>query len=220
MRMRHLLVTVISLLSWIGQAHAHPHIFIEAGLDFIFDDQNQLTAVRVSWTYDDLYSLLVIQDLGLDNDYDGRLTPREQEKLTGFDMRWVEGFEGDLYVLKDGPPITLGGPRDYTAKLIDGRVVTTHVRDLDTQIAVGDEPLIFQIYDPGFYTAYEITGPNRIQGGAACSTQVFVPDIDEANQVLLDALKELGADVSADEAGFPAVGANFAEEVRLTCASQ
>jgi hypothetical protein len=45
-----------------------------------------------------------------------------------------------------------------------------------------------------------------------------VPDLDEAEQQLLAALSEYTPDVDL-EAEFPAVGANFAEEVRVSCAA-
>lgn len=75
---------------------AHPHIFVNTGLSFVVDDQNRLTHVQVTWAYDELYSLLLTEDLGVDSDYDGVLTAADTALLTGFDMQWIEGFNGDL----------------------------------------------------------------------------------------------------------------------------
>jgi ABC-type uncharacterized transport system substrate-binding protein len=45
-------------------ANAHPHIFIDSGVEVIFDSQGQMTALRISWAYDDFHSLLAIEDRG------------------------------------------------------------------------------------------------------------------------------------------------------------
>ncbi len=202
-----------------GNVQAHPHIFIDTGLHLLFDTDGRLAAVRVVWTYDELYSLFVLEDLGLDADYDGALTEAEKAKLNGFDMEWVPGYEGDTYGLLGGAKIALSGPMEHTADLVDGRIVTTHVRALADRIEVGETPVIFQVYDPTYYTAYTLSLPTRIEGRSDCSAQVFVPDMTEANQALLDALREIGADETLEDYDFPAVGANFAEEIRLLCAS-
>ncbi len=199
-------------------ATAHPHIFIDAGIDPIFDSGGRLTAIRVTWTYDDYYSLLVLQDRGLDPDFDGELTAAEQAELDGFDMNWLPGFAGDTHGLYNGAPVGLSGPQDFSASLKDGRITTVHVRTLDQPIEVGAEPVIFQAYDPEYYTAYTLSLPPVIEGREGCTAEVFVPAPTAQSQILLDALAEVGADETLADAGIPAVGAQFAEEVRVTCA--
>jgi polyphosphate kinase len=211
------MMTLFSCLA-AGPALAHPHVFIDTGIEILLNDRNEATGLRITWTYDDLYSLYIVGDMGLDPDWDGSLTPDEVAKLSGFDMKWIEGFEGDTYALMAGAPLALSGPRDWTAGYAGGKITSTHVRDFAAPVPVGDEPLIVQAYDPGYYTAYSIPGDPVVTGGAGCTAQVFVPDLDEAEKALQAALSEYTPDVDL-EAEFPAVGANFAEEVRLTCAA-
>jgi ABC-type uncharacterized transport system substrate-binding protein len=203
-------------------ARAHPHMFLDTSLQVMLDASLRVASVQITWVYDDLSSLQYIADLGLDMDGDGVLTAAERETLTGFDMNWDEGFAGDSYVLVGGVDMPLSRPRDWTADYVDGRIVTSHIRDLQSPSpanAAGE--VIVQTYDPGFYAAYTIksaivTGPD----GAvlpACAAQIFVPDLDAADQILLAALAEYTADEDI-EADFPAVGAAYAEEVRVTCA--
>ena len=75
-------------------ALAHPHVLIDTGLKLVTDAEGMLVGVEVQWTYDDLYSMLLFEDMGVDNDHDGRLNPAEIAFLDGFDMQWVPGFEG------------------------------------------------------------------------------------------------------------------------------
>lgn len=201
-----------------GAASAHPHIFIDTGLRLGFDAQGRLASVRVIWSYDDLYSLLTFEDLGLDPDADGTLTDDELARLNGFDMAWIEGYDGDLKVNVGDMPLTLTGPLEWTTRVEQGRIVTMHTRAFETPVEVGSGGVSFRIYDPGFYTAYTVVLDTAIEGRAGCTAQLWRPDLTEANQQLLDALAELGATESVEDAGFPAVGAAFADEIRLTCA--
>lgn len=201
-----------------GPALAHPHVWIDTRVEVILNDRNEATGLRISWTYDDLYSLYIVGDMGLDPDWDGKLTAEEEARLSGFDMAWLDGFEGDTYALMAGAPLKLSGPRDWTAGYAGGKITSTHVRDFAAPVPVGAEPLVIQAYDPGYYTAYSIDTQVVLTGGAGCTAQVFEPDLDAADAALQEALKEFTPGIDL-EAEFPAVGANFAEEVRLTCAA-
>jgi ABC-type uncharacterized transport system substrate-binding protein len=200
-----------------GPAGAHPHVFIDTGIEVILNDRNEATALRITWTYDDLYSLYVVGDMGLDPDWDGKLTDEEAARLSGFDMKWEEGFAGDTYALIGGAALELSRPTDWTASYDGAKITSTHLRTFAAPVPVGADPLIVQAYDPGYYVAYSIPNNAVLTGGKGCTAQVFVPDLNEAEQKLMDALKEYTPDVDV-EADYPAVGANFAEEVRVTCA--
>ena len=50
---------------------AHPHVFIDTGLEIIFDAEGRLTHVKVTWNYDDLYSLLLAEDYKVDTPGEG-----------------------------------------------------------------------------------------------------------------------------------------------------
>jgi ABC-type uncharacterized transport system substrate-binding protein len=206
------------LVAGVGPALSHPHVWIDTTVEVILNAENEATGVRIGWTYDDLYSLYVVGDMGLDPDWDGKLTPDEMARLSGFDMNWDPDFPGDTYALLGDQPLALSRPKDWTASYGEGKITSTHLRSFDAPIPLAEVPLILQVYDPGYYVAYAIPFDPVVTGGTGCTAQVFVPDIDAAEQELLDALSEFTPDIDL-EAEFPAVGAKFAEEVRVTCAA-
>jgi ABC-type uncharacterized transport system substrate-binding protein len=197
-------------------AAAHPHVFIGTGLSLVLDDRNRLAAIRITWSYDELSSLLILEERGLDPDYDGVLTPEELDSLNGFDMEWMEGFAGDTYAAADGAALVLGPPVDHVTTMEDGRIVTTHTR------SVNPSPLATAIsvkaYDPTFYTAYEISRGVSVEGGAGCEAQVVPADLDAAYTMLEEILYGPRSGEWSEEE-FPEVGEAFADEVRLSCAS-
>lgn len=203
------------LMIWAGGAQAHPHVFVETRLEILVDDRNRATGVRISWTYDDMTSLALIVDRGLDPDFDGVLTPEEQAQINGFDMHWPPDVAGDTYALLGDKPLTLSRPVEWTTAYTDARLTSTHLRVFDAPVEVRDVPLVIQAYDSGYYTAYTVEEA-KVTGGTGCSAEIFVPDPEKADQTLIAALAELSPSEDA-EVQFPAVGAAFAEEARVTC---
>ena len=200
-----------------GTASAHPHVFVDTGIEVIFDAQGRASALRIRWHYDDLFSLLIMEDRGFDADFDGVLTDQESAALQGFDMGWDPGFAGDTYALSGVSPLILSAPQEWTADYVDGRIASTHVRQIEPPVLLSEQSLIVQVYDPGFYTAYHIDPATVLTGAAAgCSAQAFEPDLATADAILQAAIDEQAgsADVEGD---FPAIGAAYSEEVRVTC---
>ena len=197
---------------------AHPHVFIDAGVEVIFDADGRASALRITWSYDELYSLSIITDRGFDPDGDGVLTADEKKALSGFDMKWDADFAGDTYALQGDEPLMLSDPADWTADYADGKLISTHVRTLEAPLDLGSVPLVVQAYDPSFYVAYRIVGTPVLTGNAACTAQVFEPDMAAADAILAAAMEELNGSDDPEQ-GFPAVGAAYADEVRVTCAA-
>jgi polyphosphate kinase len=197
---------------------AHPHIFINTGLVFVVDPQNRLTHVQITWEYDELYSLLVTEDMGVDDDYDGVLTQEDMAKLTGFDMQWIEGYNGDLVGTFEGQPLTLSAPTAPTATLNDGKIITTHVRRIENMPTL-TAPVSFKPYDGTYYTAYEVRLPVMVQGRPDCNIMLDEPDIRGALALTQAEMAAIPPDADMEAMGFGDIGARFATEVVVSCAA-
>ena len=195
-------------------ALAHPHIFIDAGIAFIFNDAGQLAAVKVDWSYDDFYTMVQLDDMGIDKDGDGVITVKEQEKLTGFDTQWLDGFEGDLAVTFADERITLGGATQATAELIDGRLLTTHIRYFDKPLDMTKGDISLRVYDPTYYTAYTLDLGAEVINRKTCEMTQIPADLGKAYDIVENLL--YGSSTQDD---YPAVGEHFADTLTLTCAS-
>ena len=55
---------------------AHPHVFVDATVE-VLTDAGAVTGVRLVWSYDDFFSLMLTEDLGVDTDGDLILTDAE-----------------------------------------------------------------------------------------------------------------------------------------------
>lgn len=200
---------VVAVLGLGGPAGAHPHVFMETALEVIRDEAGRAAALRVTWTYDPFFSLVLITERGLDPDADGVLTEAETAALQGFDMAWEPGFPGDTYAFAGERAVGLSGPRDGVARYEGGQIISSHIRDLAEPVA---GLLVVKNYDPTYYTEYTI----REIVAEGCETEVIAPELTEAEREMQAMLAEIPADVDV-EMGFPEVGALFAQEVRVTC---
>jgi ABC-type uncharacterized transport system substrate-binding protein len=195
---------------------AHPHIFIDTGFDLYFDDKGALTEIKVTWSYDAFYSLLITQDMGLDLDGDGLLTDVELTMLQGFDMNWSEGYDGDLVASADGKPVPLSAPQDYSAAFVLGRITTVHTR-------VVQEPklllnaLQLRPRDPTYYTAYDVTYPVTLHGIESCETTLQKPQETGALIALQKRLSGLPAEADPADIGISDAGDMLATLVNVSC---
>jgi ABC-type uncharacterized transport system substrate-binding protein len=214
-------LALIAALVAPAPALAHPHVFVDVRFGLVFDAGGQLSAVKVHWSYDELFSLMLVEDEGADRDQDGALSAEEAEALRGFDMDWSGGFPGDTWLTAGGAEVALTpGPQDWETGWRDGRLWSVHTRTLAAPLDVAAGDVVIRAYDPGYYVAYAIDEATEFEGRGDCRTEVWVPDLDAAQEELLASLKEYLPGDDLSDAGFPEVGEQFAEELRLTCSGR
>lgn len=193
----------------VGQAH--PHVFIDTTLRAVVDENGTFKGLEIQWAYDDFYSLLIFADMGLDSDGDGRLRDDEIQRLDGFDLQWVDGYQGDSYARQGETPIILGAPEGRGTKVEGGRIISTHFRAADVPAA----GLEIKAFDPTFYTAYELVGQVEVDG--PCTAIVEPADLDAAYSTLEELLYATPSNEATDY--YPEVGEKFADTVMLSCES-
>lgn len=198
---------------WPSAPEAHPHIFVDAGLRLIVED-GVVTAVEVTWLYDELYTLILMEDYGLDPDFDLVLTDDEVSSTLGFDLNWSHGFEGGLVMRRGTVELALGEPSAVSLELLaEGQIRTTHRRAVTDP--GGADALVAQVYDPEFYVAFEMTGEMAVEG-EVCTPELIRADLDAAYASLELAMDAIGGAVAAED-NFPEVGGLFADRVVFTC---
>ena len=207
---RRTLTITAALLCAAAPVNAHPHAFVDVALRFQGDGQGRLTGVEVTWSYDEFFSLLILSDMGLDPDGDGRLTDDELAHLEGFDLEvWPDGFEGDLYIHAGEEKIALDHPQPTGVALEDGRIVASHRRSFGPVKADG---LRVEPYDPTYFVDYTLTGPVVLPEG--CAHTITEPDLDESQRAFRDMVADLGAEEQYD--GIE-VGNLFSDVMVISC---
>lgn len=183
----------------------------------IYDEAGDV-AVHLDWRYDEFFSLLVTSDLGLDMDGDMVLTAAEQKRLETEIAAWPPDFAGDLEVMQGDTVLPLGEKYAHSMVYEDGIFTERHTRPVDDVTPAA--PLRIRVYDPAFYTAYDLTGPVTVEGRDDCTVEIIRADLDAAYALAESLTGE--ADLSNDDplAYFPAIGDAFADTIEITCAGR
>ncbi len=198
-----------------GPVAAHPHAFTDTAFRLILGADGRAEAVEITWVYDELTSLMVVEDRGVDPSGTGQASEEERVVLQGFDQNWDPGFPGDFYIRQGGRDLVLSAPFDQVADYRDGKLVSTFRRRIEPP-ADASIPLSVQSYDPTFYTAYTVTSAG-VEGGDDCAVATIPADTAAAQEKFGAALAAIPADQVPDESQFGDVGRLFADEVRITC---
>jgi polyphosphate kinase len=204
-------ILAVLLVQAPAAGQAHPHIFIDGGVDFRFDAEGRLAGLQVTWIYDAMTSLLMLDDLGIDGTVP--LEAGDRQRLAAYQTSWEAGFDGDSYLRDGDRRIALSGPLDPGSEIRDGKVVITFRRDVEMPFHPGTDT-VAEIYEPTYFTAYAITETPRLEGGAEGCRAEVVPFRPSASlRPLLDKLGAVPIDATPDED----LGRLFADKVRLTC---
>lgn len=189
-------------------ASAHPHVWIDARFEVVFDAQEQVSALRVDWRFDEFYSLFAIE--GLDSNGDGRLDPAELQPLAELNVTSLKEYGYFTEVLADGEPLAFDDARDYASRYEDGILSLTFEIPLAAPVDPRVARVRFRSYDPTFYIAIEpaLQDPVSFAGASPASCRAVVEE-DSPPEVL-----------SLSESDFldPAANQNFGKLYATTLA--
>ena len=196
-------------------AVAHPHVFVDATVE-VLTEAGAVTGVRLVWTYDDLFSLMLTEDLGLDTDGDLVLTDEEAAQLEANVVDWPPDYSGDLVISSGETDLSLASPEDHGASLSEGKVIETHRRPLVSPAPATAAPVTVKVFDPFYYVAYTVTDVT-VTGDPSCQATLVKVD-PVAAQAEVDATwAGLDWASAAPDVELPPIGEAFTDRVEVRC---
>lgn len=216
---RHLLAWSACFLTSV--AWAHPHLWIDAKVALAFNAQGQVTEIRQTWLFDEMFSSYAA--LGTDKKEKGIPDHSELEKIRN---NWMLALADPMshYFTSasvDGKPVKLGNATassiawDQNAK----RIALQFTLPVLPPIQVGQVPLVINISDPTYFVSYDLTRPQAV------STQSAPPNCKasfvQRNPLDAETVKKLAA-VPANAGALPPELLKLTQEIQnrveLVCA--
>jgi ABC-type uncharacterized transport system substrate-binding protein len=134
-------------------ASAHPHVWIEMRSDVVFDDQGQITAMNLMWTFDDGYAQMAID--GLDTNGDGVYSTSELEPLTKENIASLKDYEYFTVMRFNGQKQALGEVTEF-GQIWSNEKLQLHMRvPLKTPVDPTKGEFVAKVYDPDFFIAMD-----------------------------------------------------------------
>ncbi len=193
-------------------AFAHPHVWVTAREDVIFDNQGRIAAIRGAWVFDDMYSAFATQGLGKD----GQLATKEElAPLAKTNVQSLAEFDYFTFAKLAGTKVEFGPPTDYSLEeRPDKLVVLTFTLPLKQPTNPG-KAFTFQVYDPTYFVAFSLDDkvPVELIGAPkGCSFSVLGADpLDE------EATKKLSEAFFANLSPGSDFGEKLASRVFVAC---
>jgi ABC-type uncharacterized transport system substrate-binding protein len=153
-----IVVILIGGAAW-HAAKAHPHVFVDARAEILFDRQGRMTHVRHVWEFDLAFSAFAIQ--GLDTDGDGKLSNKELQPLAKVNVDSLKEYAYFTYLTVGGKTVKFNYPDQYFLRLYENRLTLYYQLPLAVPTSPGTDTRL-EIYDPEYFVAFTFAATNPI----------------------------------------------------------
>jgi ABC-type uncharacterized transport system substrate-binding protein len=180
------------MLTWTGVAAAHPHVWVDAASEIVFNDEGRIVAVRHHWRFDEVFSSFAT--MGLDTDGDGVLTREELQPLAEVNVESLSEFGFFTFMTVGDYRAGFGEPRDYWLEDHDGQLTLHFTLPLARPLSAG-QPVRLQVYDPEYFVAFEVPSEEAIRlADAPTHCELKVRLAQELDPAAAAALAVIGPD--------------------------
>jgi ABC-type uncharacterized transport system substrate-binding protein len=150
-------LTAIFVAVVTGSAAAHPHVWVTARAQVIFNAKGEIEAIRHAWTFDEMYSAFVTEGQGKDGQL---LTKADLAPLAKTNVESLAEFDYFTFAKAASQNAEFGEPVDYSLEQRDDKlVVLRFTLPLKTPASAG-KAFTFQVYDPTYFVAFEMEKDN------------------------------------------------------------
>lgn len=197
-RSRFAAFAALALLS-AGPAAAHPHVFVDAHAELVFDKEGRMDAVRNIWQFDEAFTQFAIQ--GLDANGDGKLSDDELKPLADVNVKSLKEFKFFTYLTAGGKEAEFLPPKEYWLEFHNQRLTLFFTLPMKAPMAPGAHARL-EIFDPEYFVAFTFAkqNPFKLDGApASCSSQFHKPkELDAQTMAVLAAIPAEQHDLPPD----------------------
>lgn len=148
--MNSLLISALLLLATcIPQVYAHPHVFVDYGLTFVFDQQG-LAGIAFDWAFDEMFTQMLVEegDLNRDQLFDSRESAKI--KTGAFDNLANHAYF--THILVNDQPYPITEITSFNAALKDGQAHYSFFIPCHVHAGKIPQKVSLTVYDPTYYS--------------------------------------------------------------------
>jgi ABC-type uncharacterized transport system substrate-binding protein len=170
-------------------ALAHPHVWVTAKAEIVFDDHGEITAIRHVWEFDKDFTAYAT--LNLDTNNDGNLEAIELKPLADTNIDALKEYDYFTYIYQGNKRIPVVKPTEYRLTIYDGRLLLLYTLPLAKPLkAAGD--IMIEVGDPEYFVAIEFEKGDEVKldGNAnGCAANFRPPHaLDQRTMMMLGSI--------------------------------
>ena len=175
-----------------GGAFAHPHVWVDAAAEIVYDDKGRISAIRHHWRFDEGFSAYALQ--GLDADRDGKYSAEELEPLAKENVESLKDFDFFTFLTVGDYAAGFAAPTDYGLELMDDRLLLHFTLPLASPLLTRGTATL-EVGDPEYYVAFSLPSIEAVRlVDAPATCRLIVRRGEEPDAAVAAALAEIGPD--------------------------
>jgi len=212
---RQLVLAAFLLALAATRGEAHPHVFVDAKTEIVFDQSGRMSAVRNIWQFDGAFTQFAIQ--GLDADDDGKLSDTELMPLADVNVKSLKEYNFFTYLTVGRDAAKFLTPTEYWLEFHGGRLTLFFTLPMEKPMVSGKHALL-EIFDPEYFVAFTFLkqDPIKLVDAPPTCKSVYHPprELDASTMAVLAAIPADQHDLPPDLAQAASVLANH---VTVSC---
>lgn len=171
----------LAFLGLITEARAHPHVWVKARSEILFQSDGSIAGLRHHWQFDEAYSSYATQ--GFPTEKDGRISAKTLAPLAEENTLSLSEFGYFSRLRIDGKIQTFATPTDYSMDYENGVLSLHFTLPLKYPVKL-NRSTAFELYDPTYFVSFAfIEGEKAVSlagGPSGCLVNLTRPKTDLA----------------------------------------
>ncbi|MEJ0096899.1 MAG: DUF1007 family protein [Bauldia sp.] len=170
-------------------ASAHPHVWVNAKAEIVFDARGEITGIRHIWQFDPDFTAYAT--LNLDKNNDGKLTEDELQPLADTNMDALKAYDFFTFFYVGTKRLAFAKPTEYWLDFHGGRLTLFYTLPLKQPLALSGSAMI-EIGDPEYFVAISFVKGQEVKldGAPKGCTATYQPphDLDVQTMAILGSI--------------------------------
>ena len=212
--MRTLTLFAFAFVAWLqvsASAVAHPHLWVGMRTGILFDDAGKVEALQVHWRFDELYSLLLLEEL---KGPDGEISDDRLQDLARQNIENLKEFSYFTFIEVAGQKVSFREITQYESKVEGNRVSLDFIIPLKESVDPLLQSFNYAIFDPTYFISFVHMeqSPVVLDGDARPECRYAIEEPDPNPEVV-----SFANSLDKTESGGDGLGIQFTERVALLC---
>lgn len=175
-----------------ANAQAHPHVWVDAASEVVFDDKGRISAIGHHWRFDEAFSAFAIQ--GLDENGDGVYSREELQPLAQINVESLADFDFFTFLETESYIADFGAPEEYWLEQSGSHLILHFTLPLSRPLK-SSAPVTLQVFDPEYFVAFSLPSEEAVRTvGAPDNCSLTVKLAQELDAQSATALAAIGPD--------------------------